>query len=88
MPKVPYENIDNYFTHQEPNLDRSTWTKSNRWAFASSDFNGNSWPKKEFDKGKCPTCGGAGRIWVARGNRRRIKRSAPCPENCEYAVHW
>ena len=93
MAKQRWENIDDYFTKTEPNLDRSTWVKSNEWGFGSSTFKGNDWPKKKkFDKDKCPVCGGAGRLWVTiedpRGKRRRIKRSLPCPENCEYTVHW
>jgi hypothetical protein len=92
MPKVPWENIDDYMEFREPNLDRSTWTKSNFWQFGSSSFKGRQWPKKKFDSKKCPRCGGKGTVESLRedprGKRRRIKRIIPCPENCEYTINW
>jgi len=90
--KVPWENVDDYLEYRKPNTDRSTWTKSNKWSFASSDFKGDKWPKKKFNKNLCPACGGTGRIMVLRedskGKRRGIKRSMPCPEECEYTINW
>jgi hypothetical protein len=92
MPKVRWEDVDNYMTYQPPNTDRSTFTRSNEWGFGSKSFKGPEWPKQEFDKTKCHVCGGSGRTWVIRddpkGQRRRIKRSIPCPEECEYTKHW
>lgn len=89
----PWVNIDDYMIFQPPNTDRSTWKKSNRWAFGSSSFKGKGWPvKKEFDPEKCDVCGGAGRIYQLRndlkGNKRGIKRNVPCPKECEYTIHW
>ena len=91
MSKARWEDINKYMNYQKPNTDRSTFKKSNEWAFGSSSFKG-SWPKQEFDKSKCPVCGGSGRSFEIRsdlrGNRRGIKRSVPCPENCEHTKHW
>lgn len=93
MPKAkPWLNLDDYMTYQPPNTDRSTWVKSNHWAFGMSDFMGDDFPRKTFDKVKCPTCGGGGTVAVtredSRGKRRGIKRIMPCPENCEYTIRW
>lgn len=94
MPKPkPWLNLDDYMDYRPPNTDRSTWTKSNKWAFGTSTFKTNPWPpKKKFDKSKCKVCGGGGTISVLRedrkGQRRGIKRVIPCPEGCEYAVKW
>lgn len=89
----PWLNIDDYMDYREPNTDRSTWKKSNPWSFGASTFKVNNWPPpKKFDKDKCPACGGTGRIMVLRedskGKRRGIKRSIPCPEECEYTINW
>lgn len=93
MSKVkPWLNINDYIDYREPNLDRSTYTKSNYWSFGMSDFMGDNFPHKEFDQSKCPVCGGVGTKAVIRedskGKRRGIKRIIPCPENCEHTIRW
>ena len=90
--KAPWLNVDDYLKYQPPNTDRSTWTKSNKFAYGSDTFKGKEWPKRELDFEKCEVCGGAGRIYQLRedlrGNKRGIKRNIPCPKECEYTIHW
>ena len=89
MPKpTRWVDVDDYMNYRPPNTDRSTWTKSNEWAFGI----GTDFPKKEGDPAKCPTCLGLGRIWVQKeGNkneRRRKKTSIECPDQCEYTKRY
>lgn len=90
MPKAkPWLDVNDYMEYREPNLDRSSYTKSNYWAFGSSTFKSPAWPRRRFDKEKCPSCGGIGRVWIqkagAKNERRRRKTNIRCPENCEWA---
>ena len=52
--KQRWEDVDKYMNYQEPNRDRSTWKKSNEWAFGSQTFSYQSWPERKFDADKCP----------------------------------
>ena len=81
--------VDRYMNHQEPNTDRSTWTKSNPWSFGMSGRI-KEMPRREFDADMCDVCGGLGRIWVDGGKskRRRIQTSIACPKECCYTRHW
>jgi len=80
--------VDHYMQYQKPNTDRSTWTRSNEWSFGV----GVDVPKREFDKDKCPVCGGAGRVWSqltgAKNERRMKKRNIKCPAECEWAYDF
>ena len=86
--KPGWLDVDQYMTHQKPNLDRSTFTRSNEWSFGV----GGNVPKKKFDKRKCKTCGGGGRIFVqkegSKARRKGTKTSVPCPDDCKHVVHY
>jgi hypothetical protein len=67
--------VDQYMNHQEPNLDRDTFTATNQYTM---QLGGDFKIPRDFDK--CEFCGGRGMVWEESGKhkRRRVSTLVPC----------
>ena len=68
---------DQYINYQEPNLDRSTFTATNKY---TTQLGGDFKIKRDYSI--CEFCGGTGKIFVPNGKHKRRRRSTQVPCSC------